>query len=120
MRSTCRPSASEGGGQHPVQISSPLIDVITRHHRNPNTAPLQDIVRSCKRNSPARGDGVSGDVGSLGMVVALDFDAKMGERVPPHAFSPMPKVQSRLLRMTLHEEEALRPAPPGANDSVSV
>ena len=27
----------------PYQISSPLIDVITRHHRNPNTAPLQDL-----------------------------------------------------------------------------
>ena len=45
------------------------------------------------------------DVGSLGMVVALDFDADLGERVPPHAFSPMPKVHSRLLRMTPHDEE---------------
>ena len=45
------------------------------------------------------------DVGSLGMVVALDFDADLGERVPPHAFSPMPKVHSRLLRMTPHDED---------------
>ena len=45
------------------------------------------------------------DVGSLGMVVALDFDAELGERVGPHAFSPMPKVHSRLLRMTPHDVE---------------
>ena len=45
------------------------------------------------------------DVGSLGMVVALDFDAEMGERIGPHAFSPMPKVHSRLLKLTPHDEE---------------
>ena len=39
------------------------------------------------------------------MVVALDFDVDLGERVPPHAFSPMPRVHSRLLRMTPHDEE---------------
>tara|TARA_B100001115_G_scaffold27639_1_gene20228 strand:+ start:3718 stop:4593 length:876 start_codon:yes stop_codon:yes gene_type:complete len=90
----------------PYQISSPLIDVITRHHRNPNTAPLQDIVLLVQEEFAERVVmEYQSDVGSLGMVVALDFDVEMGERVPPHAFSPMPKVQSRLLRMTPHEEE---------------
>jgi len=90
----------------PYQISSPLIDVITRHHRNPNTSPLRDIVMLVQEEFAERVVmEYESDVGSLGMVVALDFDAEMGERVGPHAFSPMPKVHSRLLRMTPHEEE---------------
>ena len=89
----------------PYQISSPLIDVITRYHRNPNTTPLQDIVMLVQEEFAERVVmEYESDVGSLGMVVALDFDADLGERVPPHAFSPMPKVHSRLLRMTPHDE----------------
>ena len=52
-RLTCS-KATPGGGlaqditrvvaNIPYQISSPLIDVITRYHRNPNTTPLQDVV----------------------------------------------------------------------------
>ena len=90
----------------PYQISSPLIDVITRHHRSPNTVPLHDIVMLVQEEFAERVVmEYESDVGSLGMVVALDFDADLGERVPPHAFSPMPKVHSRLLRMTPHDEE---------------
>ena len=90
----------------PYQISSPLIDVITRYHRNPKTTPLQDIVMLVQEEFAERVVmEYESDVGSLGMVVALDFDADLGERVPPHAFSPMPKVHSRLLRMTPHDEE---------------
>lgn len=90
----------------PYQISSPLIDVITRHHRHPTTAPLQDIVMLVQEEFAERVVmEYESDVGSLGMVVALDFDVEMGERVPPHAFSPAPRVHSRLLRMTPHEEE---------------
>ena len=90
----------------PYQISSPLIDVITRYHRNPNTTPLQDVVMLVQEEFAERVVmEYESDVGSLGMVVALDFDADLGERVPPHAFSPMPKVHSRLLRMTPHDED---------------
>jgi 16S rRNA A1518/A1519 N6-dimethyltransferase RsmA/KsgA/DIM1 with predicted DNA glycosylase/AP lyase activity len=90
----------------PYQISSPLIDVITRYHRNPNTTPLLDIVMLVQEEFAERVVmEYESDVGSLGMVVALDFDADMGERVPPHVFSPMPKVHSRLLRLTPHDEE---------------
>jgi len=90
----------------PYQISSPLIDVITRYHRNPKTTPLQDIVMLVQEEFAERVVmEYESDVGSLGMVVALDFDAELGERVGPHAFSPMPKVHSRLLRMTPHDEE---------------
>ena len=76
----------------PYQISSPLIDVITRHHRNPNTVPLHDIVMLVQEEFAERVVmEYESDVGSLGMVVALDFDADLGERVPPHAFSPCPR-----------------------------
>jgi 16S rRNA (adenine1518-N6/adenine1519-N6)-dimethyltransferase len=90
----------------PYQISSPLIDVITRQHRDPKSVPLQDIVILVQEEFAERVVmEYESDVGSLGMVVALDFDADLGQRVPPHAFSPMPKVHSRLLRMTPHGEE---------------
>ena len=73
----------------PYQISSPLIDVITRHHRNPKTEPLRDIVVLVQEEFAERVVmEYESDVGSLGMVVALDFDVDLGERVPPHAFSP--------------------------------
>ena len=90
----------------PYQISSPLIDVITRHHRNPKTEPLRDIVVLVQEEFAERVVmEYESDIGSLGMVVALDFDVDLGERVPPHAFSPAPRVHSRLLRMTPHDEE---------------
>jgi 16S rRNA (adenine1518-N6/adenine1519-N6)-dimethyltransferase len=90
----------------PYQISSPLIDVITRHHRHPKTTPLSDVVMLVQEEFAERVVmEYESDVGSLGMVVGLDFDVDMGERVPPHAFSPMPRVHSRLLRMTPHSEE---------------
>ena len=90
----------------PYQISSPLIDAITRHHRNPTTDPLRDVVVLVQEEFAERVVmEYESDVGSLGMVVALDFDVDLGRRIPPHAFSPMPKVHSRLLRMTPHDEE---------------
>ena len=90
----------------PYQISSPLIDVLTRHHRNPHTQPLESVVMLVQEEFAERVVmEYESDVGSLGMVVALDFEPDMGERVAPHAFSPMPKVHSRLLRLTPHDEE---------------
>lgn len=90
----------------PYQISSPLIEVITRHHRHPKTLPLADVVLMVQEEFAERVVmEYESDVGSLGMVVALDFEVELGERVPPHAFSPMPKVHSRLLRLTPHAEE---------------
>ena len=88
----------------PYQISSPLIDQITRHHRNPHTQSLTDVVILVQEEFAERVVmEYESDVGSLGMVVALDFDVDMNERVPPHAFSPMPKVHSRLLHLTPHD-----------------
>ena len=102
----------------PYQISSPLIDAITRHHRNPTTDPLRDVVVLVQEEFAERVVmEYESDVGSLGMVVALDFDVDLGRRIPPHAFSPMPKVHSRLLRMTPHDEEwPCGPTAAGADD----
>jgi len=90
----------------PYQISSPLIDVITRHHLHPACEPLERVVLLVQEEFAERVVmEYESDVGSLGMVVALDFEADMGERVPPHVFSPQPKVHSRLLALTPHEDE---------------
>ena len=45
------------------------------------------------------------DVGSLGMTVALDWDSEIEEKIPPHNFSPMPKVNSCYISMEPHGEE---------------
>jgi len=89
----------------PYQISSPLIDRITKAHRHPHSEPFETAVMLVQEEFAERVVmEYESDVGSLGMVVALDFDADMGIRVPPHAFSPMPKVHSRLLKLEPHEE----------------
>ena len=96
-----------GGRQHSLPN---FLAPHRRHHPLPPSpehhGPLQDIVMLVQEEFAERVVmEYESDVGSLGMVVALDFDADLGERVPPHAFSPMPKVHSRLLRMTPHDEE---------------
>lgn len=89
----------------PYQISSPLIDRITKAHRHPHSEPFQTVVMLVQEEFAERVVmEYESDVGSLGMVVALDFEADMGLRVPPHAFSPMPKVHSRLLKLNPHDE----------------
>jgi 16S rRNA (adenine1518-N6/adenine1519-N6)-dimethyltransferase len=45
------------------------------------------------------------DVGSLGMTVALDWKSEIEERIPPHNFSPMPKINSCYISMEPHGEE---------------
>jgi len=90
----------------PYQISSPLIDRITKAHRHPHSAPLEQVVLLVQEEFAERVVmEYETDVGSLGMVVALDFDVDMGLRVGPHAFSPMPKVHSRLLKLEPHGED---------------
>jgi len=87
----------------PYQISSPLIDVITNYHRSIQSIGLQSIVLLVQEEFAQRVVmEYESDVGSLGMVVALDFDVEMGLRVSPHMFSPSPKIHSRLIRMIPH------------------
>ena len=81
----------------PYQISSPLIEKLTRHLKE-HEGVLQQVVLMVQQefgqrlsmNHPA-------DVGSLGMTVALDWDVTEHHMVAPHHFSPQPAVHSQVI-----------------------
>ena len=89
----------------PYQISSPLIEKLTRHLKE-HEGVLQQVVlmvqhefgQRLSMNHPA-------DVGSLGMTVALDWDVTEHHMVPPHHFSPQPAVQSQVIELHPHNKE---------------
>ncbi len=89
----------------PYQISSPLIEKLTRHLKQ-HEGILQQVVlmvqhefgQRLSMNHPA-------DVGSLGMTVALDWDVIEHHMVPPHHFSPQPAVQSQVIELRPHNKE---------------
>ena len=90
----------------PYQISSPLVDELTRYHRNPRTTPLQQIVLLVQEEFAERlVMEYESDVGSLGMTVCLDWECEIEDKVSPHNFSPMPKVNSCYITMEPHGEE---------------
>ena len=88
----------------PYQISSPLIEKLTRHLKE-QEGVLQQVVlmvqhefgQRLSMNHPA-------DVGSLGMTVALDWDVTEHHMVPPHHFSPQPAVQSQVIELCPHNK----------------
>ena len=88
----------------PYQISSPLIEKLTRHAKE-QEGVLQQVVlmvqhefgQRLSMNHPA-------DVGSLGMTVALDWDVTEHHMVPPHHFSPQPAVQSQVIELCPHNK----------------
>lgn len=89
----------------PYQISSPLIEKLTRHLKE-HEGQLQQVVlmvqhefgQRLSMNHPA-------DTGSLGMTVALDWDVAAHHMVPPHHFSPQPAVQSQVIELCPHNKE---------------
>ncbi len=88
----------------PYQISSPLVEKLTRHLKD-NEGVLQQVVlmvqhefsQRLSMNHPA-------DVGSLGMTVALHWDVTEHHMVPPHHFSPQPAVQSQVIELRPHNK----------------
>ena len=87
----------------PYQISSPLIEKLTRHLNEKNDSITHvvlmvqlEFAQRLSMNHPA-------DVGSLGLTVALDWDVEEHHLVPPHHFSPQPAVQSQVIEMRPHE-----------------
>ena len=88
----------------PYQISSPLIEKLTRHLKE-HEGVLQQVVlmvqhefgQRLSMNHPA-------DVGSLGMTVALDWDVTEHHMVAPHHFSPQPAVQSQVIELRPHNK----------------
>jgi len=89
----------------PYQISSPLIEKLTRHLKEKNSSMTHvvlmvqlEFAQRLSMNHPA-------DVGSLGLTVALDWDVEEHHLVPSHHFSPQPAVQSQVIEMRPHGRE---------------
>ena len=79
----------------PYQISSPLIEVITR------TPSIEEVVILIQEEFAERlVVEWESDRGSLGMCTMLDWDCTFEMRVGPHCFTPSPKIHSRLVTMT--------------------
>ena len=82
----------------PYQISSPLLERIQKHH---SEHPLSSIVlllqdEFAERMIINRNDTASGP---LSLSLWLDFDVELDVKVPPHCFSPAPRVSSRIVRL---------------------
>lgn len=90
----------------PYQISSPLIELLTRHLRNPKSEEITDVVMLVQEEFAMRlVMEYECDVGSLGMTALLDWDSEIEDKVAPHNFSPNPKVHSRYIHMTPQQEQ---------------
>ena len=86
----------------PYQISSPLIEKITKFN-GLNETSLQSVILMVQREFAQRLTMVHpSDVGSLGMTVALDWDVEEHHIVAPHSFSPQPAVHSQVVSLHPH------------------
>jgi len=92
------PKANKVVANIPYQISSPLIDVITR------TKSIDYVVILVQEEFAERlVVEWESDRGSLGMCTMLDWDCTFEMRVGPHCFSPSPQIHSRLVTMKRKE-----------------
>ena len=94
----------------PYQISSPIVDRITKYH---STEPIQLSILLVQEEFAQRMAMFSApyDIGPLGLNLWLDFDVSMDMKVSPSSFSPSPRVQSRLVVL----KPASRPEADGMN-----
>ena len=89
------PKANKVVANIPYQISSPLIEIITR------TQSIDHVVILVQEEFAERlVVEWESDRGSLGMCTMLDWDCTFEMRVGPHCFSPSPQVHSRLVTMS--------------------
>ena len=89
------PTANKVVANIPYQISSPLIEVITR------TPSIEHVVILVQEEFAERlVVEWESDKGSLGMCTMMDWDCTFEMRVGPHCFTPSPQVHSRLVTMT--------------------
>ena len=93
------PKASHIVANIPYQISSPLIERISRIPKDerPNCIVLLVQQEFAEKLSMQGGPD---SMGSLGLTTSLDWDVSLGSIVSPHCFVPSPKVHSRLVRLT--------------------
>ena len=80
----------------PYQISSPIIDRITKYH---SSIPIQLSILLVQEEFAHRMAMSSApyDIGPLGLNLWLDFDVSLDRKVSPSSFSPSPRVQSRIV-----------------------
>ena len=85
------PEANKVVANIPYQISSPLIDIITRTQSIDYVVILvqEEFAERLTLATPA-------DRGSLGICTALGWSSTMDRRVPPGSFRPPPAVMSRV------------------------
>ena len=87
----------------PYQISSPLIEKITKFNAL-NETSLQSVVFMVQQEFAQRLTMAHpSDVGSLGMTVALDWNVEAHHVVAPHSFSPQPAVHSQVVSLYPHQ-----------------
>ena len=90
----------------PYQISSPLIELLTKYLRNDKEKKLTKVVLLVQEEFGERlVMEYESDVGSLGMTALLDWQCEILKKVPPHNFSPNPKVNSCFVEMIPSNEQ---------------
>ena len=89
----------------PYQISSPLIELLTRYLRSKWHNLVKVILLVQEEFAERLVMAYESDVGSLGMTALLDWQCEILSKVPPHHFSPNPKVNSCFIEMIPSREE---------------
>ena len=82
----------------PYQISSPIIERITRYNESDGIKLAIILVQEEFAHRMAMSTPPY-DIGPLGLSLWLDFDVFLDRKVPPSSFSPSPRVNSRLVVM---------------------
>ena len=90
----------------PYQISSPIIERITRYNESDGIKLAIILVQEEFAHRMAMSTPPY-DIGPLGLSLWLDFEVFLDRKVPPSSFSPAPRVNSRLVVMKpVKREEA--------------
>jgi len=82
----------------PYQISSPILEKIQRFHLNNQLLGIALLVQEEFAEKMAMSKGHASR-GPLGHSLWLDFVVELDLKVPPHSFSPSPRVHSRLTNL---------------------
>ena len=82
----------------PYQISSPILEKIQRSHLNNQLQGIALLVQEEFAEKMAMSKGHASR-GPLGHSLWLDFVVELDLKVPPHSFSPSPRVHSRLTNL---------------------
>ncbi|MAR25291.1 MAG: ribosomal RNA small subunit methyltransferase A [Euryarchaeota archaeon] len=87
----------------PYGISSPILERIQSHIRRNQLKSVVLLVQDEFSERMAMNRGPR-SIGPLGLSLWLDFVIHLGSKVPPGAFSPPPRVNSRLVMLQPREE----------------